>query len=124
VEHAPTLYELLLPYESRNVVNGRVASVSIGAASRYLGLLAATMSRWEEAVDHFERALDLNARMGARPFAAQTQLDFARMLLARDEPGDRQRSGELLSECRATAEQLGMTLLAERAASSPLAAPG
>ena len=33
----------------------------------------------------------MNARMGARPWLARTQDDFARMLLARGGPGDRAR---------------------------------
>ena len=46
--------------------------------------------------------------MGARPWLAHTQHDYARMLLARDAPGDRERAELLLSEALATYRELGM----------------
>ena len=79
---AATLYHLLRPYAGRNViVGGSVACY--GAASRYLGMLAATMARWDEAEQHFQEALAMNTRTGARPWLAHTQHDYAAMLLAR-----------------------------------------
>ena len=56
--------------------------------ARYIGLLAATSARPDDAEHHFERALDLNGRIGARPWLAHTQRDYARMLSTRDRPGD------------------------------------
>ena len=44
---AATLYRLLLPYNGYTVVVG-ATDVCYGAASRYLGMLAATMERWED----------------------------------------------------------------------------
>ena len=84
---AATLYQLLLPYAGRNVVIGS-AVACYGAVSRYLGAFAATMGRWDEAAQHFEDALAMNARMGARPWLAHTQHEYATMLLARNQPGD------------------------------------
>jgi hypothetical protein len=69
---AAALYQCLTPYEGYNIVVGPTA-VSYGAAARYLGMLAATMSHWEDAQRHFEDALAMNARMGARPWLAHTQ---------------------------------------------------
>jgi hypothetical protein len=66
------------------------------------------MKRWDDAELHFEQALEANARMGARPWLARTQLDFARMLLARDETGDRERAQELRDKAVATYRDLGM----------------
>ena len=65
-----------------------------GSVSRGLGILAATMARWSEAVEHFEVALRMNAEMAARPWLAHTRYDYARALLRRGDPGDpeRQRS--------------------------------
>ena len=64
---AATLYQFLLPYAGRAVsVGGQDACY--GTASRYLGMLATTMERWEEAERHFPDALAMNARMGARPW--------------------------------------------------------
>src|SRR5439155_26173552 len=72
----------LLPYSRRNVVVS-VGVACHGSASRYLGLLAATMQRWQDAERHFEDALGMNTHMGARPWVAHTEHDYACMLLAR-----------------------------------------
>ena len=79
------------PTTGHTVVVGG-ANVCYGAASRYLGMLVATMERWEDAAQHFEDALAMNARMGARPWLAHTQHQYAVMLLARNQPGDRAKA--------------------------------
>jgi DNA-binding CsgD family transcriptional regulator len=110
---AAALYQCLTPYEGYNIVVGPTA-VSYGAAARYLGMLAATMSHWEDAQRYFEDALALNARMGARPWLAHTQYQYAVMLLARSQPGDREKAVSLLGEALITARELGMRVLEER----------
>jgi DNA-binding CsgD family transcriptional regulator len=124
VTRAATLYQLLLPYAGRTVVMGG-AVVCYGAASRYLGLLATTMARWREAVQHFEDALAMNACMGARPWLAHTQHEYAKMLLARNQPGDPEQAEGLLNQALMTARELGMRTLEERltACSGQTAAP-
>jgi tetratricopeptide (TPR) repeat protein len=87
-----------------------------GAVSRYLGLLASTLRRFEDAEHHFEDALAMNERMGARPWLAHTQLDYARMLLAGGGPSERQHAQELLDQALATYRELGMKSYAARAA--------
>jgi predicted ATPase/DNA-binding XRE family transcriptional regulator len=106
-ERATLLYDYLLPYEGRAVVVGFLA-VCYGAASHYLGLLAATLGRWSVAEEHFESALELNARMGARPWLAHTRHQFALMLLNRNRGSDRDRAGALLNQALATAQELEM----------------
>ena len=86
--HAVTLYDLLLPYATHNVVVGGDAVGYQGAVARLLGLLATTLQRWEPAAQHFEAALSMQQRMGARPFVARTQYAYAAMLVARNAPGD------------------------------------
>jgi tetratricopeptide (TPR) repeat protein len=110
---ATRLYEVLLPYADSNVMAH--PEFSLGSASRYLGLLASTMSRWKEAAGHFERALERNARMGALPWVAHTQDDYARMLLARDEAGDRERAFQLIGEALVTYRGLRMESWAAKA---------
>jgi DNA-binding SARP family transcriptional activator len=114
VVRAERLYEALSPYADYNVYAH--PEVSLGSASRPLGLLAATMSRWEDAAGHFERALDLNARMGARPWVAHTQHEYARMLLQRAAAGDEDRARELLGAARSGFEGLGMSWWRDQAA--------
>ena len=109
-ERAAVLYQRLLPYAGHTVVVGN-AVACYGAISRYLGMLAATMSRWEEAEAHFEHALEMNARMGARPWLAHTQHQYAGMLLARGQREDRTRAMTLLDEALTIAHELGMQSL-------------
>jgi tetratricopeptide (TPR) repeat protein len=94
-KRAPTLYEMLLPYQDRYIVNGEFA-VPRGFATRHLGLLAATCGRFDEAVAHFEDALTRNARVGPPCALILTQLNYAQVLLTRNEPGDRDRAFKLL----------------------------
>jgi tetratricopeptide (TPR) repeat protein len=107
---AALLYGLLAPYAHLIIVVNPGITV-IGSAARSLGQLATTMHRWEEAEAHFEAALAFNTRMGAHPMTAFTQVAYARMLLARRAPGDRERAGGLLEQASATAEALGMVSL-------------
>jgi tetratricopeptide (TPR) repeat protein len=112
---ASVLYRLLLPFDGRNVVIGYQV-VCYGALSRYLGSLAATLDRWDDAARHFEDALVMNARMEAWPWLAHTQYQYATMLLSRDLPGDRGRAFALLDAALATARRLGMHGLEDRVA--------
>jgi hypothetical protein len=49
--------------------------------------------------------------MGARPWLAHTQHEYARFLLDSADEGDRNRAGQLLEDARATADGLGMIAL-------------
>jgi DNA-binding CsgD family transcriptional regulator len=112
-QRAATLYTLLAPCAGRPIVVG-FTGVFYGAASRYLGMLATTMARWEEAQQHFEDALAMNAGMGARPWLAHTQHQYAVMLLARRQPGDCERATVLLDAALALSRALGMRALEAR----------
>jgi len=126
-----TLYNLLLPYAERTVIVSAPVIVCRGSVSRNLGLLAATMRRWDQAQQHFEDALETNTRMGARPWVAHTQRDYARMLIdrarsAHPEPArpehsrrvegrpsrssgaDLEKARQLLTEAIAMYRQIGM----------------
>ena len=91
---AGLLHQLLLPYAGHTVVVG-FATACYGAVSRYLGALATTLERWDEAKGHFEDALEMNARMEAWPWLAHTQYEYATMLLSRDQPGEDEKAREL-----------------------------
>ncbi len=110
---AAILYQLLLPYAGRTVVISNAAAC-YGALSRYLGALAATLEHWDEAAQHFEDALVMNARMEAWSWLAHTQCQYATMLLTRDQPGDDEKARELLRAALVTARELGMRALEER----------
>ena len=107
-ESAPVLYRLLLPWAALNAADHPEGIR--GSVSRYLGLLATAMADWPTAQSHFEAALAMNERMGARPWLAHTQRDYARMLLERAEAGDRERATDLLESATAIYGELGMTV--------------
>src|SRR4051812_6989178 len=62
--HAAQVYDLLLPYADRNIVNGRGAA-GYGSASGHLAVLARLLGRDEDARRHFEDARRHNQRLGA-----------------------------------------------------------
>jgi DNA-binding NarL/FixJ family response regulator len=74
------------------------------------------MGDWLKAQEHFEQALAMNKRIGARSALAYTRHDYAAMLLARGEPGDREHAAKLLRASLESAQQIGMKALEERAA--------
>jgi DNA-binding SARP family transcriptional activator/tetratricopeptide (TPR) repeat protein len=105
-EKAQALYSLASSYGALNAVD--VAEGFMGSISRYLGLLAGQLGRVEEAAAHFEQALEMNERMGARPWLAYAQHDYARLLLIRDEPEARARAEDLFAACDETFRALNM----------------
>jgi len=113
-ERASELYDLLAPYES--LVATAPHCFPMGAMSRYLGLLAAVLSRLDEAARRLEDAAATNAAIGARPWVAHAKADHARVLLTRQAPGDHEHAGDLLREALAIHEQLGMNASATRVA--------
>ena len=114
------LYRQLLPYESLFALAS--GEVSVGCVARYLGILATLAMDWDAAGRHFERALALNARMRARPWIAHTQADYARMLLGRDAPGDREEARAFLTRALATYAELGMPAATAKASAVSRAA--
>jgi DNA-binding CsgD family transcriptional regulator/tetratricopeptide (TPR) repeat protein len=109
---AALVYPQLAPLAGSNVMIGHLVAW-YGAADRYLGMLAATLGEWERAEGHFERAMELNRRMGAATWVAHTAYEYARLLLAQG-PRERQRAERLLGEAAALAEHIGMHSLTSR----------
>src|SRR5439155_2195352 len=104
---APELYDMLSRHEGECVIIGW-ANTAAGAVSRSLALLAETMRRWEDAERHFEDAIRTNAQLGDEPWLAHTRAQYARMLIDRNGPGDRDKAFRLLTEAIATYRQVGM----------------
>ena len=111
-ERAALLYAKLEPYADANVVIG-LAAVCLGSAASVLGRLAATMGRADLAAEHFERALEANAALGAPACLARTQVDYARAL------GPGPRADELLAEAGRAASELGLGAVARKIADAP-----
>jgi hypothetical protein len=111
-DRAATLYAMIEPYADRNGFGH--PQFCMGSLWRSLGLLAEVLGRIGDAERHFEEAIVVNERMGARPWAAHSRCDLARLLLERNGPGDRRRASELVADARATAEELGIVALITR----------
>ena len=115
---AARLYEALLPYQGRLVVWGGANAVN-GPASHYLGLLAARLGRTDHAVAHFEDAIGLAERIGARPALARSLVALGEVLSLRGADGDAPRAAGLRRRGRELADELGLTALRRRLATAP-----
>lgn len=109
---AELLYERLLPHRHRFVVDG-IAAGWLGSVERYLGLLAASLGRYDDAEGHFEAALSENLAAGSPLVAAHVLCDQGTMLArtARS-PEDAERAVTLLRESATTYRSLGLDRVA------------
>jgi DNA-binding SARP family transcriptional activator len=110
---AATLYSLLLPY--KDLYAQAPVEASFGSVARGLGVLATILRRFDDAQMHFDTAMEKERTMGARPWLAHTQQDYARMLLARAQTGDGERALALIAHALATYRELGMESWAQNA---------
>lgn len=94
-----------MPFADRNV--STIADLSYGPVATRLGMLATVMERWEDAERHFRAGLDHCQALRAPTFTVLNLSEHARMLLARDEEGHRQRALALLAD----AERLCRTVM-------------
>jgi class 3 adenylate cyclase/tetratricopeptide (TPR) repeat protein len=109
---AAPLVDLLAPYAGHLVGAGTYWSRSV---SYHLGLLAATLGRFDDAEERFAAAAATEERIGAPAWLARTRLEWARMLLARRASGDAERARGLLGQALATARELGLAGIEQRA---------
>lgn len=114
VPRARQLYELLLPHRKLCAVLYEV--IYRGSVERYLGLLAMTQAAWDTAVEHLEHAVEIETRMGTRPWITLAQTGLARALLGRARAGDRERARAALADAGALAESLKMAALVREVA--------
>jgi hypothetical protein len=110
---AALLYDALAPYRGRLVIWAG-ANTAWGPVAHYLGLLADTLGKTEDAILHFEEAVDLEQQIGALPYLAHSLSGLAGAVAARDGAGDAARASQHRRRARQIAERLGMTVLLER----------
>jgi DNA-binding CsgD family transcriptional regulator len=111
---AAEVFEWLRPYARLFVSGGAGTAFNFGSASRYLGLLATSMHRWDDAAAYFVQAIADNTAARALPSTALAQVDYAEMLQRRGVSADRTRARALAEPARRIAEQLGMRSLLDR----------
>jgi class 3 adenylate cyclase/tetratricopeptide (TPR) repeat protein len=102
---AARLLDLLRPFSNQLVGQ---AVLWWGSVSHYLGLLAATLERYDEAEAHFSAAQSMHEQFGAPTWLARTHLEWARMLLNRGQPGGTERARVLLGHALGSARELGL----------------
>ena len=107
-ERAAQLYELLLPYAELVFVHDLLRSIG-GTVASALGSLATLLGRYDEGERHYERAHRKEAAMGDAT-AVLDRPGYARLLLLRNRPGDRERALALLEEVRQGMARLGIRL--------------
>jgi len=100
------IYELLMPYRPLNAT--LPGTLMLGAISGYLGSLAATIQCQAEASSLFEEAIAMNTAMRALPFLARTQVDYARLLLACDNPDAHLYAQQLVAAAKPVASKLNL----------------
>jgi hypothetical protein len=108
-EAAHWLEPVLRPFRGV-VMSGGVNEVA--SADRLLAGLVAVDGRHDEADELYASALALDERFGATAWTAHTRHGWARCLLARNGPGDRDRAADLRASSLETAEALGMRQVA------------
>jgi class 3 adenylate cyclase len=123
VPRAERLYQLMLPLDGINVIAGRAATCN-GPVARILGVLAAMTGRDSEAERHFADALATSEAMGDRPAIALARICLARLLLDRQEAGERERALDLLARALGEAQQIGMVGATDEALALRLEAQG
>jgi class 3 adenylate cyclase/tetratricopeptide (TPR) repeat protein len=114
-KHAEPLFERLAPWSDQLPATGGSA---LGPVSHYLGGLATVLGRYDQADAYFAQASEFSDRIGAKFFAARTDLLWGRMLTERRRPGDWERAQVLLSQARGAAATYGYRNVERRAAAA------
>ena len=109
---AAELYPLLLPFEELYAL--APIEGTFGSMARGLGVLATVLRRYDDAQRHLETAIEIERRMGGRPWLAHAHHDLASTLLARGAPGDRQRAKKHRDAALGLYGELGMETWAAR----------
>ncbi len=119
---ASALYEVLRPYGPYNVRGTLVGAGCLGSTQHYLGLLATTLSKWDDAVDHLEAAVAANTRQGFLAAAVHSRHQLGRALVRRGQEGDHHRGRTQTAEAQVAAARHGIRLAPESQAGKMLGA--
>jgi hypothetical protein len=106
VRRAELLRRLLAPWEG--VQAQAHLSVYLGPVNQFLGMMEHLVGDHEGAVLHLEDALAFTDRVGARAHSAEIRCELARVLLAREAPGDRRRAETLIENANRVAAACGL----------------
>jgi serine/threonine protein kinase len=107
---AEVAYSELAPHAGQLFTIGSTACE--GAIDRMLGMLSAVLGERARSAAEFERAIQLNTRLGAVPWLAVTQRAFARLLHTSDDEADHERARALEQSLAAIVVSHGLRGLA------------
>lgn len=110
---AKLLYDLLLPHASCLLRASQIGVGCSGPVTYFLGILAVTQDRTNEAVHHLEAAIATSERIGAPVFAAQARNKLARCLEARGGHEDRRHATDLRRQADTAMHALGIRQIFE-----------
>jgi DNA-binding CsgD family transcriptional regulator len=79
-----------------------------GSAQRIVGDVALAAGRVDEAISRYATAIEMNARIGARPFLALSRLGLARALVAKDSQDDLRTARTLVTDAAAEFRRLDL----------------
>jgi len=114
VAGAEVVYPELEAHSGSNVMIGHLVAC-YGSMDRYLATTATVLGEWDAAEAHFQSALALNTRLGARTWLAHTAYGYARMLIARGARDDRSHARAQLGLALGLAQEIGLPALIRRA---------
>jgi class 3 adenylate cyclase/tetratricopeptide (TPR) repeat protein len=109
---AEPLLEALRPFAGQICC---ISTTTYPQVGYYLGLLAATLNRFEEAEGYFSHAATTHERIGAAWALAKTHLGWGAMLAAHGEEDSRERASRLLRKALSSARARGYALIELRA---------
>ncbi len=112
--YAGPLLDRLAPWVDQWCTDG--GATTQGPIALFLGGLATVLGRFEDADSYFARSAAMCEHMGARFYAARTNLLWGRMLAERRAPGDIDKARALLTEAHAAAATSGYGNVEARAA--------
>jgi tetratricopeptide (TPR) repeat protein len=111
---AARLYQLLSPYADRNAIS--MTTMPFGPVALRLGMMAATLGRWEEAERRFQLAMERCTQLGAPAITARVLYERSRMLVARGEEADLASAAELLARAEGICRELDLPGIGNRVA--------
>jgi hypothetical protein len=114
--HAEFLAAHLAPFEGR-VLSLPTGLAALGATDRYLGMLAALLGRWDDALECFERALELERHARGWALVPRTEYWHAWCLRQRAQPGDADAVQRILADVADVSSRLEMKRLHAQATS-------
>lgn len=95
-------------HPSERCVSVSLATVCLGSTDLATAWLHHTAGDLDAADKHYIEAAEVNARIGARGWLAQTRADHARLLLHRGRPDDRETARQLMNLAGDAAAAIGL----------------